>query len=136
MLPILNPRVSSLRRSKDIRLDSEKSVNQEVPPCKKVLFLNDSAVLTNTDWNGYSILREQLAVLGLGAEEFFPPEITPALLADYDVVVFSLSWLNSGFGQREITVDEANALTDFVYQGKGLAAGGRNGACCLVRGLE
>ena len=94
--------------------DHLRSLGQGVLPCKKVLFLDDRGS------DEFSVLKNTLVALGFEVQEVLPVEITAALIAPYDVVVFSLGWYAGGGGQRELTDAEAAALVQFVNAGKSL----------------
>lgn len=89
-------------------------------PCpRSVLFIDDRDGLSNTGADGYSILRDNLVSMGFVVQRVFPGEISAALVAPHDIVVFSLSWAGE-YGQRELNDAEASALVDFVNSGKSL----------------
>jgi len=94
---------------------------------KRILFIEDEELLSNTDWDGLTALRRMLTSMGFEVEETFPDEITYSLVSNYDIVVFSTSWTNYLLGQREISDKEAQVLIDFVNNGNGLFLVGNHG---------
>ena len=114
--PLPEPEITFLEGSGLDQAGSEPLplLGQGVPPCKKVLFLDDRG------GSEFSVLKGTLADLGFEVQQVLPTEITASLIAPYDVVVFSLGWYAGGGGQRQLSQAEAATLVEFVNSGKSL----------------
>ena len=92
--PLPEPEITFLEGSGLDQAGSEPLplLGQGVPPCKKVLFLDDRG------GSEFSVLKDTLVDLGFEVQQVLPTEITASLIAPYDVVVFSLGWYAGGAG--------------------------------------